>query len=161
MGATSIEATYRLVTPAFVGGADSKKSAELRPPTIKGQLRFWWRALAWARLQGDMEQLRAEEDELFGSTRTGQSSFLLSVVSEQRPVKLSPPRVLTDDDQVVGPGARYLGYGVMEAFGSSNKGTEAGQLTRPCINSSFEFKVKIRLKPIKVNNQSSCKRSAA
>ena len=34
----------RFITPAFLGGANPKGTPELRPPTIKGALRFWWRA---------------------------------------------------------------------------------------------------------------------
>ncbi|MCF8245167.1 MAG: type III-B CRISPR module RAMP protein Cmr1 [Saprospiraceae bacterium] len=35
----------RFITPAFLGGADPKGTPELRPPSIKGALRFWWRAM--------------------------------------------------------------------------------------------------------------------
>jgi len=35
----------RFITPAFLGGADPKGAPELRPPSIKGALRFWWRAM--------------------------------------------------------------------------------------------------------------------
>ncbi len=41
---TVITATYRVVTPMFIGDAD-QKATSLRPPSIKGALRFWWRAL--------------------------------------------------------------------------------------------------------------------
>jgi len=40
-----IKATYKIVTPMFLGGADHEE--EIRVPSIKGALRFWWRALAW------------------------------------------------------------------------------------------------------------------
>lgn len=36
----------RFITPAFLGGADPKGTPELRPPSIKGALRFWWRAMS-------------------------------------------------------------------------------------------------------------------
>ncbi len=46
-----LTATFRLVTPALIGGADNKAGeAELRPSTVMAGLRFWWRALAWSRL---------------------------------------------------------------------------------------------------------------
>ena len=48
---TEIEATYRVVTPMFCGGAGAG-SAELRMPSFKGVLRFWWRALARPRTAG-------------------------------------------------------------------------------------------------------------
>jgi len=44
----------------------------------------------------------------------------------------------------VGDGARYLGYGVMEAYGSVKRGTKAGQLTRACLSTPFRFTVRLR-----------------
>ena len=46
----TIEATFKVVTPMFMSGADQSQ-AELRTASIKGALRFWWRALAWERLK--------------------------------------------------------------------------------------------------------------
>lgn len=83
----TIEAEFELVTPAFIGGADQDE-AELRPPSIKGALRFWWRALRWGPLRSaysdDATALRAlhrEEADLFGSAAeerkgSGQGLFL-------------------------------------------------------------------------------------
>jgi len=51
-----------VVTPMFLGGADPKK-AELRVPSIKGALRFWWRAIN-AHLP--LPQLKDQEATLFG-----------------------------------------------------------------------------------------------
>lgn len=50
----------KFLTPAFLGGPDGI-TAELRPPSIKGMLRFWWRATR----AGDPE-MRAKEAEIFG-----------------------------------------------------------------------------------------------
>jgi len=61
-----IEKSYRIevVTPMFLGGADGA-SAELRAQSIKGMLRFWWRALHPG-LSG--EELFTKEGKIFGST---------------------------------------------------------------------------------------------
>ena len=75
--ASEIEATYRVVTPMFCGGADPERRAELRLPSFKGVLRFWWRALAWTRLDGDLGRIRREEDALFGSAGGGRSRVLM------------------------------------------------------------------------------------
>ncbi len=69
-----ITAKFRIVTPMFVSGLDPKVP-ELRPPSIKGALRFWWRALEWGRClrqAGDqtvagLRLLHRLEAELFGS----------------------------------------------------------------------------------------------
>lgn len=51
-----------IITPLFMGGADGI-TPELRAPSIKGAMRFWWRAM-----NGDLplEKLRQEETALFG-----------------------------------------------------------------------------------------------
>ena len=56
-----------IVTPMFLGGADTRK-AELRVPPIKGMLRFWWRALHpdLTNSSKNYEKLRDEESKLFG-----------------------------------------------------------------------------------------------
>lgn len=52
------------VTPVFLGGSDPKKT-ELRAASIKGALRFWWRALYGC---DDLEDMKKRETEIFGST---------------------------------------------------------------------------------------------
>ena len=54
----------RSVTPMFMYGADGS-TPELRPASIKGVLRFWWRAI-----HGDLslKELHEKEGEIFGST---------------------------------------------------------------------------------------------
>jgi len=90
-----LEATFRIVTPMFIGGADQTPSDGIRPPSVKGALRFWWRALNWGRFRkekSDEEALKAlhkEEGRLFGSAaktekgrQGGQGVFLLEVISQ-------------------------------------------------------------------------------
>jgi CRISPR-associated protein Cmr1 len=49
--------------------------------------------------------------------------------------------------KVVGEGARYLGYGVMDAF--NGKKTKAGRLVRGCLQAPFEFTVRLRIRELK------------
>ncbi|WP_448216486.1 type III-B CRISPR module RAMP protein Cmr1 [Endozoicomonas sp. 2B-B] len=75
-----LEARYLLSTPVFLGGAESDSCAnKIRPPSVKGVLRFWWRALAWSRLfNGDanqtLKQVHQEEGALFGHAAGGSSN---------------------------------------------------------------------------------------
>ncbi|MCI5120413.1 MAG: type III-B CRISPR module RAMP protein Cmr1 [Candidatus Electrothrix sp. AUS4] len=75
-----IEAVFRIVTPMFMGGAKQDK-AELRIPSIKAALRFWYRAVD--------PKYRKNEARIFGGTGDGegQGMFLLrlekSVTREQ------------------------------------------------------------------------------
>ena len=148
MPAIRIEATYSVVTPLFCAGADSK-TPEVRLPSFKGVLRYWWRALAWSRCGGDLEVVRREEDRLFGSAGGGQSRVLMRWASPPEPTPISVNEVLKvrAGGEVVGDGARYLGYGVMESFPRKNKQTgqrtAAGQLTRACL-APFDFTVRMR-----------------
>ena len=150
-----IDATYQAVTPMFCGGADPAAGrAELRAASFKGVLRYWWRALAWTRLDGELKrlngelklkQIRAEEEKLFGSADKGQARVVMRLVADTQPRQIPKDQQLrTSDDVVVGPGARYLGYGVMEAFFSRRKDAQEGQLNRPCLRAPFDFKVYLR-----------------
>ena len=97
----TLEVPFRIVTPMFLGGADQKASI-IRPSSIKGALRFWWRALNWGRClhasqQNEVQALRllhAEEARLFGAaasdTAGGQGVFLMSVAQETPPVFAQP-----------------------------------------------------------------------
>lgn len=124
----TIEATYRIVTPMFCSGAD-QTSAELRVPSFKGALRFWWRSLMWGRVS-DHRELQQKEAELFGASdqRCGQSRVQLRISSRELEHQIDKGQVFEGGKLV---GAHYLGYGVMEAFDGKN--TKAGRLTRPMI----------------------------
>ena len=140
----TISATYRVTTPTFLGGAEPKERAELRLPSFKGALRFWWRAMAWERVK-DPSRLRDEEAALFGSSdeRVGQSKVLARLSSVgPGPDVLAPPSVLTHDNRPVGMGCGYFAYGVMIGFGQ-----KAGELTRSCLAAPFTFMVNLLLKP--------------
>jgi CRISPR-associated protein Cmr1 len=108
-----ITATFRVVTPMFVSGADQSK-AELRLPSIKGVLRFWWRTLAWERLNGDLNVIREEEAKLFGSTDKGQSAVLM---------KLSDQDIKTAKQEKWSPNRweAYVGYGLIETTGGNQR----------------------------------------
>lgn len=90
----TLEAKFQIVTPMFLGGSDQIADG-IRPASIKGALRFWWRALNWARCFQDrggdevqaLRYLHAEEARLFGLAASakdgkpvgGQGVFLLNV----------------------------------------------------------------------------------
>jgi CRISPR-associated protein Cmr1 len=152
--ATTIEATYR------VDGS----CAELRLPSFKGVLRFWWRALAWSRCGGDLGAIKQQEDALFGSAGAGQSRILMRLVADEKPASVAVGQVLTvtaGDTAVVGEGARYLGYGVMEAFARGPRdgrpGTKTGQLTRACLRPPIEFTVCCRARDLEQGEVQSLK----
>ncbi len=56
------------LTPIFMRGADQSK-AEIRASSIKGLMRWWFRALAGSYFGDDVEGLRGAEEYVFGSTK--------------------------------------------------------------------------------------------
>ena len=146
-----IEARFRAVTPCFAGSGEG--NAELRLPSIKGVLRFWWRAYAYAAFIDESDGnrtvrwMRRSEDDLFGSSETGQSRLAMRLDVTTGPRVLGKGEVLQDDDGgKVGAGGRYLGYGVLEAFPNKRRGTQAGELIRPCLAAPFEFVLRLGAK---------------
>ena len=75
-----LEAVFRVVTPLFLGGADGTE-AEIRAASLKGALRFWYRATSYS-AGADITTIKKKEEEIFGSSEKGQSSFLIDVVDE-------------------------------------------------------------------------------
>ena len=143
---TELEAKFRIVTPLFMSGANLNK-AELRIPSIKGVLRFWWRALMLGWL-GTFEKVRMEEAQIFGSAgEEGQSKVHLKLVPNDNISPYEEPILKYSDGEVVGPGARYLGYGVVKAAASRKRNTKEGQLLRPCLKYPFEGVLKLLFKP--------------
>lgn len=70
------------ITPMFLSGADQTK-AELRAASIKGLLRYWWRAL---QAEPDIDKLRKRESEIFGSANEkqgGGSSFAIRITYDK------------------------------------------------------------------------------
>ena len=55
-----------LITPCFCGGAEPEKQAEIRAPSIRGQLRWWFRTLGGFKSLAPMP-VREQEAMIFGS----------------------------------------------------------------------------------------------
>jgi len=63
------------ITPMFLSGADQSKP-ELRPPSIKGAMRFWWRAMNAGKYP-DIKDLKKAENEIFGGVEPAQRSKVI------------------------------------------------------------------------------------
>lgn len=65
-----------VITPMFLYGADGK-TPELRAPSIKGAMRFWWRAV---QAENNIEEMKKAEDSIFGdSGEGGRSKFSIVI----------------------------------------------------------------------------------
>lgn len=107
------------ITPMFLAGADQSK-AELRAASIKGLLRFWWRAL---QAEPNLDALRKKEAKIFGSSDEGSggSSFSIRIISngDFKPTKDKFPTSQQYQVPVEGKTFKinileYLAYGTYE-----------------------------------------------
>jgi CRISPR-associated protein Cmr1 len=69
---TQIEFEIEVITPMFLHGADTA-CAELRVPSLKGILRFWWRATSGIE---EIRKLKEEEGKLFGDTSSKATTII-------------------------------------------------------------------------------------
>jgi CRISPR-associated protein Cmr1 len=132
-----IEARYEIVTPMFIGGGDKQESPEIRPPSIKGALRFWWRALQWGNCLKEkdndadnaLQLLHEQEAILFGAAyrddKYGQGLCTLKLKDVQ--VKGEETSWPSNNDA----GAGFLGYGLDQTKTGDphRKGIKEGQFT--------------------------------
>lgn len=113
-----IEATYIINTKMFLGSANNEL-AEIRPPSFKGILRFWFRALALAELGGDKGEVERLEGILFGTT-SGKSAqkALYSLKIEKNNIPNSEKGNRENKSGII-----YLGYGLKgrDFIGQNNK----------------------------------------
>ena len=83
---------FQIVTPLVLSGADQRR-AELRLPSVKGMLRYWYRAVDpeynQKRKLDDEEKGSTWENSLFGGTGAGegQSCFLMRLHSKNPAVR--------------------------------------------------------------------------
>ena len=142
MPAMRIEATYGVVTPLFCAGADSK-SARSSPAQLQGCAALLvagagvvalWCGTSGGLATAGRQTLRERRRR---PVACGHAAGRPSPSRRRSPPVTCLRRVRSR--RCGGGCARYLGYGVMEAFGSRKKGTKAGQLTRACLGAPVRF----------------------
>jgi len=150
----SLKAEFQVVTPMFIGDGEQKADS-IRPPAIKGALRFWWRALNWSRcLQqagnetSALKQLHDEEAMLFGlaakldaqgNQEGGQGLFTLKV---QQPAGF---KTINDWPKDGNSPCGFLGFGLWK----TNKDPQREAIPEDVIfkiNLSFKSKVSVEQK---------------
>lgn len=121
-----IEATYRIVTPMFIGDAQQEASG-ISPQSVKGALRFWWRALNWGKIRSDtpsdraaLEKLHNEESALFGSTAEEGSvaKFTIRVTANTKLATLSNPKLGVQ--YLLGQGLYHFNQGYLRSALAEN-----------------------------------------
>lgn len=142
----TLKATFKIITPLVLGGAEPDHWAELRAPSIKGAMRFWYRAI-------DPEYEKWEEF-IFGGTDEGQSKFSIrldknlgsndqwkpweyALMDEDHPGKSNAP-CYSSKDTWVQNGIRYLSYSL-----------RMGDNDRRYIKPGESFTLTVNIRPIK------------
>jgi CRISPR-associated protein Cmr1 len=139
---SSITLECETVTPLFLGGADPSGAPELRAPSLRGALRYWFRALS---AEQDPKALLKQESELFGGTGKDStaSSIALHILSGQCQYK-SWEQIIGKLPREQHRGLRYLGFPFRaEQSGQPRSGIIENQL----------FRIKISLLPLAVFQQ--------
>jgi CRISPR-associated protein Cmr1 len=72
-----------IVTPLLLYGADGK-TPELRPPSLKGMMRFWWRAING---NLDTKSLKTKEGKIFGGIGKGEGQSTFSIFTRSNKIK--------------------------------------------------------------------------
>ncbi|MHB1644890.1 MAG: type III-B CRISPR module RAMP protein Cmr1 [Candidatus Acididesulfobacter diazotrophicus] len=83
-----------IITPMFLSGAEQQGNAEFRTATVKGMLRFWWRALHPELVNnGNFKNLKEKESEIFGDAgeKFGKSKVKISITSANLKTKKYSP----------------------------------------------------------------------
>lgn len=86
---STLRLTLETITPLFLRGHDNR-TPELRPPSVKGMLRYWWRASQVL----PVPQLHDEEAALFGSAggeESGRSTIQIRIPPADMETGAYPP----------------------------------------------------------------------
>jgi CRISPR type III-B/RAMP module RAMP protein Cmr1 len=101
----SLDVELEAVTPLWIGGADAR--AELRPPSVRGCMRFWFRALAGGLLGEELRDVWEAESAVFGNTTRASSVVVRLFGSPQANVS-----VAGEAEQL--PGLSYMFWSVFQ-----------------------------------------------
>ncbi len=151
----SITFTCEVITPMFLAGADGT-TPELRPASIKGALRFWWRAMNGHLVgeNGDLTTLKNREAEIFGGSGKGQGRSKVVIRVQSEPIETSYQEFNQSFYTYEGNGNRkmngrafrtnpmyYLGFGVANWVKEKNQTL----FVRPYIVPGTIFKVILKV----------------
>lgn len=153
----TINCEVEILTPMFLGGArqamvggkPGKLLCELRTQSIKGLLRFWWRAYKYGQLtetcdaESRLSQLKKEEDEIFGSASGGGNKSSFAILISPKKLSISAQSLPSHKIEVKTRGRTvnildYLCYGTYERSQGQNK------FIREYIEQNQRFNLKLR-----------------
>jgi len=140
-----------VLTPLFLGGAAERVRPELRAPSLRGAMRYWYRAILGGSIltssdnleESPLKQLKQHETELFGDT--GRSSPIAVLLCADKPTETEAFQkdraVRTSDGSFSPTGKDYLFWSMAA---SGRPGTPRYQLAREYIKPGSTFTVQLR-----------------
>lgn len=131
----------RVVTPLFSGDDPTPTATDspIRVPSIRGALRYWFRAVAAGHGITDLDTLAAQETEIFGSTRKP-SSIALRIAGRTRSQFAPEPDWVMGKDRKPLTGVTYLlGLGLW----TPGNGPAAG-MQRPFVRHGAKFTLDVK-----------------
>jgi len=147
-----ITARYQIVTPMFIGDAEQKASG-ISASSVKGALRFWWRALNWGRIRAEilsdtaaLQHLHREESELFGSSAGNgvAAKFTLRVDSPSKSNnKIDTPKAGVQ--YLLGQGLFHFKDGYLRDFLIAGSSLKIAVSIHPQSDKKYEETVKTQL----------------
>lgn len=137
-----ITLALRTTTPVFNGEHD-QHGATIRVPSLRGAMRYWFRALAGTAAGDDLRLLAALEREVFGSTDR-QSPVVLRIPDPPGPADRAEAKFLNM------PGGEHiqylLGQGLYTRVKDARQRPHEG-LTRDFVRADTEFHLDLRFTP--------------
>jgi CRISPR-associated protein Cmr1 len=133
------EEWIRAITPIFGGGVATRETDPvtlIRPSTIRGHLRFWWRATQGAQFSS-AQKLRQEEEKIWGSVDV--PSQVIVEVTDIRPGRSEACAVIPPDRGFPRFAPGYPAYALFPFQGSRRDGVAPAVAQR-----DVEFRLAVR-----------------
>lgn len=139
-----------IITPLFSGGAETRLHPELRGPSVRGAMRYWYRALvggsdlvAAGSEEERLKALKQHETQVFGNTERG--SPISVIVRAQEPVQVGTfqkdKAIRTEDGGFLPSGKDYL---LWSMAASGCPGTPRYQPDREFIQPGTKFTTRLQ-----------------
>ena len=108
---------YSLITPMFGGGVTQRYYdifTPIRGSSIRGELRFWWRATRGGQFEGSLDKMRKAEEAILGCAAVqgkpvGPSAVIISVKCNSK-TEIIPTLSLRPNSQINSEIHEYVGF---------------------------------------------------
>ncbi len=139
-----------VLTPLFLGGAETRVHPEVRAPSIRGALRYWYRAIAGGptlvaagNTEKDLKKLKDMEGDIFGTTE--KSSAIAILVHSDQPPSIETfhkdRAIRTSEGDFLPTGKDYL---LWSMAASGRPGTPRYQPDREYIKPGTRFVIRLQ-----------------